>query len=530
MELNLADIFESIADVIPNHPAVVCNRSITYAQLDARSNRLASVWRAQGIGAGDHIGLLLYNSTEFVEAMVAALKLRAVPVNLNYRYVAHELVYMFDNADLVGLLYERELSETVADALAASKPMRALVAVGEGSTLLDGSESFEDVIARGSPERMDLGRSADDIIIMYTGGTTGMPRGVMWQHRDLIYGMLQGGAPGGLPVESAEEIAENIDPDNNMIILPAAPMIHGSSMFSCWVAMFTGGNTVMVHGRSYDAERMCQLISENDVNVLSLVGDAMARPLVDALVSLDGKYDLDCLAVITSQGALLSSGVRAQILEQLPDVMILNNFGTSESGHQGEAFYEGDGEDAKPRWIMNERTCVLGDDLVPVQPGSGRIGRLATSGHIPVGYYNDPVKTAKTFVEVDGVRWVIAGDRATVDEEGIIIFLGRGSQCINSGGEKVYPEEVEEALKSHPGVFDALVVGVPDARWGSRVEAVVSMRPEHPFEQSSVDASCRGRVAGYKAPRGYHVVDVVPRHPNGKPDYKRARAIAVGEV
>ena len=377
---------------------------------------------------------------------------------------------------------------------------------------------------------MDLSRSADDIIIMYTGGTTGMPRGVMWQHRDLIYGMLQGGAPGGLPVESAEEIAENIDPDNNMIILPAAPMIHGSSMFSCLVAMFTGGNTVMVHGRSYDAEKMCQLISENDVNVLSLVGDAMARPLVDALVRLDGKYDLDCLAVITSQGALLSSGVRAQLLEQLPDVMILNNFGTSESGHQGEAFYEGDGEDAKPRWIMNERTCVLGDDLVPVQPGSGRIGRLATSGHIPVGYYSDSVKTAKTFVEVDGVRWVIAGDRATVDEEGIIIFLGRGSQCINSGGEKVYPEEVEEALKSHPGVFDALVVGVPDARWGSRVEAIVSMRPEHPFEQSSVDASCRGRVAGYKAPRGYHVVDVVPRHPNGKPDYKRARAIAVGEV
>ncbi len=529
MELNLADIFESIVDVIPDHPAVVCNRTVTYRQLDERSSRLASVWRSQGIGPGDHVGLLLYNSTEFVEAMIAALKLRAVPVNLNYRYVAHELVYMFDNARLVGLLYERELADTVAEALAASAPMRALVAVGEGEALLEGAEDFEAVIERGSPERLDLERSEDDIIIMYTGGTTGMPRGVMWRHRDLLYGMLQGGAPGGVPVESAEEIAQNIDPDNTMIILPAAPMIHGSSMFSCWIAMFTGGTTVMVHGRSYDPMEMCRLISENRVSVMSLVGDAMARPLVDALERLDGRYDMDCLAVITSQGALLSGPVRARLVELLPDAMLLNNFGTSESGHQGEAFYEGDGDDAKPRWIMNERTCVLGDDLTVVEPGSGRIGRLATSGHIPLGYYNDPVKTAATFVEVDGQRWVIAGDYATVDEEGTIVFLGRGSQCINSGGEKVYPEEVEEALKAHPGVFDALVVGVPDERWGSRVEAVLAMRPGHDFDQGDIDAACRRRVAGYKAPRGYHLVDAVPRHPNGKPDYKRARAIAAGE-
>jgi len=530
MEFNLADIFESIVDVVPNNPAVVCNRALTYAELDARTNRLASTWKAQGIGPGDHIGLLLYNSTEFVEAMIAALKLRAVPVNLNYRYVAHELVYMFDNANLVGLLYERELGETVAEALSQSKPMRVLLAVGEGEALLDGAEDFEAAVERGSPARLSMARSGEDLIIMYTGGTTGMPRGVMWRHRDLLYGMLQGGAPGGLPVETAEEIRDGVDPDNTMIILPAAPMIHGSSMFSCWIAVFTGGTTVMVHGRSYDPARMVQLISENNVSVLSLVGDAMARPLVDALESLSGQYDLDCLAVITSQGALLSGGIRARLVALLPDVMILNNFGTSESGHQGEAFYEGDGEDAKPRWIMNERTCVLGDDLVPVEPGSGRIGRLATSGHIPVGYYNDPVKTAKTFVEVDGRRWVIAGDRATVDEEGIIVFLGRGSQCINTGGEKVYPEEVEEALKSHPGVFDVLVVGVPDDRWGSRVEAVIAMRPGHAFAQDSVDAACRGRVAGYKAPRGYHVVEAVPRHPNGKPDYKRAKSIATASA
>ena len=530
MEFNLADIFESIVDKVPDNPAVLCNRKLTYAELDARTNQLASAWKAKGIGPGDHVGLLLYNSTEFVEAMIAAVKLRAVPVNLNYRYVAHELIYMFDNADLVGLLYERELSGVVEEALAASSPMRVLLAVGEGDALLDGAQNFEDSVAEGSPERFAMDRKSDDIMIMYTGGTTGMPRGVMWRQKDLLYGMLQGGAPGGLPVETAEEIAENVDPENTMIILPAAPMIHGSSMFSCWIATFTGGCTVMVHGRSYNPAEMCRLIGEGTVSVLSLVGDAMARPLVDELAANRDAYDMDSLAVITSQGALLSGGVRAKLVELMPDVMIMNNFGTSESGHQGEAFYEGDGAEAKPRWIMNERTCVLDEDLNVVEPGSGRIGRLATSGHIPLGYYGDPEKTARTFVEAQGKRWVIAGDFATVDEEGIIVFLGRGSQCINSGGEKVYPEEVEEALKSHPGVFDALVVGVPDERWGNRVEAVLAMRPGVAFEEASVDTACRKVVAGYKAPRGYHVVAQVPRHPNGKPDYKRAKAIATGQA
>ncbi len=527
MPYNLADIFESIVDVVPDHPAVVCDRALTYAALDARASRLADHWRRQGLGAGDHIGLMLYNSTAYVEAMIAAFKIQAVPVNINYRYVAAELVYLFDNADLVGLVFERELREEVGRALAEVPGVREVMVTGAGQGTLPGAVEYEQALAAASPERAPAARSGDDRLIIYTGGTTGMPRGVVWRHEDVLFGALQGGAPGGLPVESAEEIAQSVDPDNVMILIPAAPLIHGSSMFATWIALLTGGCAVMVPGRSYDAAAMCALVEQEQVSVIALVGDAMARPLVDALEACP--RCMDSLAVITSQGALLSGDVRAQLTALLPDVMILNNFGTSESGHQGEAFYEEDGPQARPRWVMNERTAVLDDDLRPVVPGSGVVGRLATSGHIPLGYYNDPEKTARTFVEVDGRRWVIAGDRATVDEEGIIVFLGRGSQCINTGGEKVYPEEVEEALKSHPSVFDALVVGASDPRWGQRVEAVLQLRAGLDFDEAAVTAACRRRIAGYKAPRRYHLVDAVPRHPNGKPDYRRALAIALGQ-
>ena len=531
-EFNLADIFERIADFVPNNPALMCgDQQLSYAQLEERANKLANYWLSQGLGAGDHIGLLLYNSVEFVEAMIAALKIRAVPININYRYVAAELVYMFTNADLSAVIYQRGLCDRVSEALVDFDDLDVCMVLGSGDGgHAPGAIEYEEGLKQGSAKRDFPQRSGDDQVILYTGGTTGMPRGVMWRHHDLLFGMLQGGVPGGDPAGSIDDIIEGIDPDMTMNIVPAAPLIHGSSMFATWIAMFTGGCVALIGGRSYRAEELCRLVEKADVSVVALIGDAMARPLVDFLEANPDRYDMDSVSVVTSQGAILSGDIRARLTELLPYCSVMNNFGTSESGHQGEAFYDNDSAEAKPKWMMNERTCVVTTDLKRVTPGSGEMGRLATSGFIPQGYYKDPEKTAATFVTFEGKRWVIAGDMCTVDTEDIIHFHGRGSQCINTGGEKVFPEEVEEALKSHPAIFDALVVGVQDDKWGQRVEAVVALRSGFDFDESSVDAACRARVAGYKAPRGYHVVDAVPRHPSGKPQYSQARAIAMKET
>jgi len=526
---NFADVFEALADALPHKDAALCGANrMSFAVLDERANKLANAWKARGIGRGDHIGLLLYNSMEFLEAMLAALKLRAVPINVNYRYVAAELAYLFDNADMAGLVYEGELSAEVAGAL-AERPVEHIFRVrGEQGPGAD----YEAALASGGPERDFEPRSSDDLFIVYTGGTTGMPRGVMWRHVDLLYAGLQGGVPGGEPAEEPMDIINmaisNVEVEGEMAILPAPPLIHGNASFSTWIAWFTGGKVCLLEGRSFDAAACCALIGPEMVSVISIVGDAMGRPLADALAVAE--YDVEPLLVVQSAGAVLSGSVRHQLQTLLPDVLIMNNFGSSESGHQGAAFYDEDeGEDAKPQWLMKDNVTVIDEAFEPIVPGSGAVGRLARSGRLPMGYYKDPEKTAATFVEFGGKRWVIPGDMATVEADGTITFLGRGSVCINTGGEKVYPEEVEDALKAHPAVFDALVVGTPHERWGQQVEAVVQLRVGHDADAEALTAFCRARVAGYKVPRRFHLVPEVVRHPSGKPDYAWAKATALGE-
>lgn len=523
METNLATIYESLARAIPDSTAVVCgDRRLTYRELDQRANRLASWWRAQGIGPDDHIGLLLYNSAEFLEAMLAALKLRAVPINVNYRYVAHELEYLFDNADLVGLVYQGELAPEVRPALARSPRVRTLLWLGEGDGPTPGTP-FEAAMAAGSPEVEWGARSGTDRFVIYTGGTTGMPRGVEWHQQDLFYAALQGGAPGGDPYERAEQVAENVSPDGGMNMHPAPPLIHGASQFASWIAFCTGGKVVLVPGKSFRAEETARVLEEEDITVMQIVGDAMALPIVDELEARPRR--LDMLGCITSAGAILSGEIRRRLERLVPDTMIMNNFGASETGHQGTAFY--DEPDAKPKWFMDDRTLVLDDEGHPVVPGSGVVGRLARKGWIPQGYYKDAAKTAATFPTIHGVRYVLPGDQATVDADGNIVFLGRGAMCINTGGEKVYPEEVEEALKDHPDVQDAVVVGVPDPRWGERVVALVEPRAGVTADPAALEAWCRTKVAGYKVPRRLLLLDKIERHPSGKPDYRWAKEAAV---
>jgi acyl-CoA synthetase (AMP-forming)/AMP-acid ligase II len=522
MEVNLADLYESIADAIPDRLAVVAGaRRLSYRALDERANRLANALLDRGVKAGDHVGLYLYNGAEFLEVVLAAFKIRAVPINVNYRYVSDELSFLLKNADCVALFHSHDLASRVAavrtDAAALPK-LKLVVSVGGADA---GSVEYEALVASGSPERRFGPRSPDDLYIIYTGGTTGMPRGVMWRHEDVFYAGLQGGNPGGPALQSAAEVAPSVLAREMPIqILPAAPFIHGTAQWAAWIGWFTGGAVVVTEGRHYDADLTARLIHEENVNTLVLVGDAMARPLTDALAK-PGAPDLACLMVISSSGAILSDSVKAALQEKLPHSMILNNFGATETGHQGTAFSPG-----RPTFFMDDSNTVLDDEMKPIVPGSGVTGKLARKGRLPVGYYNDPEKTAATFLTIRGERWVVPGDLATVEEDGQITVFGRGAVCINSGGEKIFVEEVESVLKACDAIEDAVVVGVPDDRWGQRVAAVVSPRVGGAVTFALVDAHCREHLAGYKVPRELHVVASLVRQPSGKPDYRWARDVA----
>ncbi|WP_030550641.1 acyl-CoA synthetase [Streptomyces exfoliatus] len=535
MEYNLADLFESVVDVVPDrealvyvdHPGTGAERRLTYAQLDAAANRIAHHLTDAGIRPGEHLGLHLYNGVEYLQTVLACLKARIVPVNVNYRYVEEELVYLYRDADLAALVFDAEFTDRVAAALPQTEKLRHLVRVGkppEGAGPLD-CVPYAEAEASGSPERGFGPRSADDLFIIYTGGTTGMPKGVLWRQEDLFFAGLFGGDPSGEPVKRPEELSERVAAGGaGLTFFPAPPLMHGTSTLTAFIA-FHYGQRVVLH-RKYVPDEVLRTLEKEKVSSISLVGDAMLRPLVDALRGPLKGTDLSALFSLSSSGAIMSDTVRSQLQELMPNVLLLNNFGSTESGSNGRAT-----DDSGPakgfRLHVNERTQVVDPATrAPVAPGE--VGRLAQRGHVPLGYYNDPAKTAETFFERDGVRWVLLGDMATVDGEGVVTVLGRGSQCINTGGEKVYPEEVEQALKSHPDVYDALVAGVPDARWGNHVAAVVQLRADAPpLDLESLQTHCRPRLAGYKVPRQLVLTDRIQRSPSGKADYRWARSVAV---
>lgn len=529
MEFNLGDLLESVADAVGDREAVVCgDRRLTYAQLDQRATRLANHLLASGIGPGDHIGLYLYNGIEYLEASLAAFKIRAMPININYRYVEEELRYLFDNADLAGVVHHREFAPRVA--AVASPSLRMLVAVEDSSDvpLLPGAVEYERALAGAPAERDFPARSGDDLYILYTGGTTGMPKGVMWRHEDLFFAALMGGNPYGAPPERPEQVAENAKNGPAITALPAAPLMHGAAQWAALIYLLSGGKLVLASSKRFDPDLIWRLVEQERVNTIAIVGDAMARPLAEALEEPGASYDTSSLFVIGSGGATYSEGVKAQLRAKLPNIMLLDSFGGSEGGNQGQGVDPDEGARG-PRFRSGDHTAVLDEDLRPLPPGTGKVGMLARRGHIPLGYYKDPEKTAKTFIEAHGSRWVVAGDMAMVEADSTITLLGRGSNCINSGGEKIFPEEVESALRSHPAVFDAIVVGVPDSRWGERVSAVVQPRAGATPTLEELETHCRTRIAGYKVPRELHLVDEVQRQPSGKPDYKWAKSVAMHE-
>jgi acyl-CoA synthetase (AMP-forming)/AMP-acid ligase II len=523
MAKNFADLFEHAADAFGDRIAVTCGESeVTYAELDERINRLAHHLAGLGVGPGDHVGLYAHNSIPAVETLLAACKLRAGAVNINYRYTEGELRYMFADSDLVALVYDREFAPRV-DATAKEAPglrgttqTSPLVVIDDGSdaAMGDGIE-YEAALAAASPRRDFPPRSNDDVYILYTGGTTGFPKGVMWRHED-IWRTLGGGIDftTGIPLEDEWEQSRRGLETAGMVRLCAAPLIHGLAQISVFMSLFTG-DTMVLPAR-FDPDEVWQAVERHKVNLLQIVGDAMARPLIEAYQS--GGYDASSLVALSSTAALFSPVVKDACAKALPNVVITEAIGSSETGFGGLAFVAAGAESrGGPTVTPGPDVIVLDDE--GRRAGPGQVGRLARGGHVPLGYYKDPVKTAALFAEVDGKRYTVPGDLARVEADGTITLLGRGNTCVNTGGEKVFPEEVEGALKSHPDVFDALVIGVPDERLGQRVAALVQPREGAAIDLAGLESHLRGQIAGYKVPRSIWVVDAVARTPSGKPDY-----------
>jgi acyl-CoA synthetase (AMP-forming)/AMP-acid ligase II len=514
---NLADLWEAIADHVPERVALRCRgQQRTYAQLEERSNRLAHWFLEQGVGPDQHIGLYLQNCIEYVEGTLAAYKIRAVPINVNYRYTAGELRHLFNDADLVGVLHQADYNDRVAEVAPGTPTLHWSLATGT---------DYERALDPSSAERDFDPRSGDDHYILYTGGTTGMPKGVVWRHEDAFFACMAGGDPTRPEVTSAEELVERIAPHQSTF-LALAPLMHAAGGWTVMIYLF-GGNRVVLWAGPLDATEVWRTIERESVTATSAVGDAVMRPLLDAWDSIDPKPDTSSLASFSSGGAPLSPALRERFLATFPTLPLSDGYGSSETGIQaGRLFVGPTGDKPESQFVARQAVVMDEDTRQPIPPGTGKVGRIARTGRIPLGYYNDPTKSASTFVEWDGRRWSLTGDMGTIAADGSITLLGRGSICINTGGEKVYPEEVEAVLRQDEAVYDVVVVGAPDERWGQRVVAVVEPTPGTAPTEDDLRALARGLLAGFKVPKQVIFVDKVVRSPTGKADYRWAADVA----
>jgi acyl-CoA synthetase (AMP-forming)/AMP-acid ligase II len=531
MSLNLADLFEAVVDEIPDRPALVCgDERRSFRELDRRANQLAHALTEWGISPGDHVGIHMRNSVQFVEAMLACLKVRAVPVNINYRYTESELTYLYNNSQVVAVLADSEFLPVIEATLPACPRVATVVKFGPAAASQRAAVAyidFEEAIAGKPVARGFAPRSDDDRFIIYTGGTTGMPKGVVWRQEDFFMAALAGGNHNGPPFTDSRELAAAAasNPHPMTLILPA-PLMHGAAVYSVFSGFFGGATQVLM--RAFDPVEALRLIQDEQASCITVVGDAMARPLADAIARLGSSYDLSSLLMVSSGGALWSRSSKDQLLELMPNLLLRDGFGASESGVDGTLETDADGN---MRVVGNPNMSVVDEKLRPIEPGSGDLGYIARSGHVPLGYFNDPDKTAETFPVVDGVRMSILGDMGRIDADGSIVLLGRGSVCINTGGEKVFPEEVEAAVKSHPAVMDAVVAGRPHERYGEQVSAVVQLRDGvTDIDADEIAEHCRSTIAGYKVPRSIVVVPTIVRSPAGKADYRWARTILAEAV
>ena len=534
---NWATLWEALADAQPDHVAVVVgDQQMRWRDLDERAAELAGALTAEGIGAGSKVGQLLFNCIEYLETVYALFKVRATPVNVNYRYLADEVVYILDNADAEVLVFHGSLGDRLASVVERLPHLRLLLQVDDGSPLVDGARWYHEFLASAAPAPR-IERSGEDYLFLYTGGTTGMPKGVMWRHVDL-FGALGFTGYGSMGLEvptTADEvgrIAAGLNASGRSPVnLCAPPLMHGTALFLAISAFVMGGTVVLLGERRFDADELWRLVEEHHVTQLSIVGDAFARPMVAALEAAEAggrAYDLSSVQRIVSTGATLSADHKKAFQQRCPATVILDMIGASEGGPFALSMTMPGTEPAATAVFTAPPNAVVIDDVTgrPADRGSGVVGMLAVSGPMPQGYWKDEIKSANTFRMIDGVRYTVPGDYATIGADGTVHLLGRGSVCINTGGEKVYPEEVEVAARSHPGVLDCNAVGVPDERFGQAVTLVASKTPGTDISGDELIEHVRTQIAAYKAPKRVVWVDAVYRSPSGKADYRWAAATA----
>jgi len=533
---NWATLWEAFADAQPDETAVVIGETtLTWRQLDDQAARLAAALGERGVEVGTRLAQLMYNCPEYLESAYAAFKLRATPVNVNYRYKAPEIAYICNNAGAEVLVFHGSLGERVAEAALTMSTVRVLLQVDDGAPLIAGAEWYHEVVAACEPAPR-IERSGDDTLMLYTGGTTGNAKGVVWRHLDLFGGLASTAySSAGIEVPSTVEDVGRIAAElrtrgESPVMLCAPPLMHGTALFLAIGAFVMGGTVVLLGGRSFDADELWDLVEQHRVTQISLVGDAFARPLNAALdaAEVDGALrDLSSVKRIVSTGATLSAEQKRGLMSRATNAMIFDMIGASEGGPFAVSMTMPGDEPPETAVFTAPPNVVTIDDAtgMPLQRGSLTPGMLAATGAMPRGYWQDEARTAETFRFIDGVRYTVPGDYALIAEDGTVTLLGRGSVCINSGGEKIYPEEVEVAARRHPNVVDATVVGVPHERFGETVVLVCSVSA--PTTADAIIATVKELIADYKAPRRVVFVDEVYRAPNGKADYRWAREQAI---
>ncbi|MFA5566400.1 MAG: AMP-binding protein [Acidimicrobiia bacterium] len=529
---NFADVWETIANVAGDRLALAhADTHRSWKEMDERANGFANALLSLGVNEQDKVAQYLYNCAEYMESQFGIFKAGLVPVNTNYRYMDEELVYLWDNSDTVAVVFHGVFSERIEAVRDRVPGVKGWFWVDDGhGSCPDWATPYEDA-ATSHPERVTApwGRKGEHILMLYTGGTTGMPKGVMWQQEDLISRL---GSPNNAVLAGEpdyEAFAASL-PDPGLVTLPACPIMHGTGWFSALIGLLTGGAVVTLAGRSYDVVEMLDTIEREGVNGVAVVGDVFTKPMVAALDSSPNKWDITSLKMMNSSGVMWSESVKQGLLKHHPDMILVDAFSSSEALGMGQSISGGGMAAKTAKFDLGTEARVIDDNGQDVKPGSGEIGRVAVGGLQPLGYYKDEKKTAETFITIDGQRYSMPGDYATVEADGTLTLLGRGSVCINTGGEKVFPEEVEEVLKTHPGVSDAVAVGVPDEKFGQVVTAVVEAKDGTQASADELINHVKSQLAGYKAPKHVVMVDTIGRAVNGKVDYKRLTTLARDEL
>ena len=537
MEMHFATVWESITDELGDQLALIHGDTRrSWTEYDDRAARLAAAYIAAGLGPDSKIGLYLYNGPEYLEAQYGGFKMRGVPVNVNYRYLDEELWYLLDNSDAEAIVFHSSLGERVARVLPRLPKLKLLIEVDDGEAgAVPGSVGYEDVVAGHQPMPR-ITRYEDDIYMLYTGGTTGLPKGVMYAQGGHTGGLVQSSFPllGVVPPTDASLIAGIVGnarrTGNEVISIPSCPLMHGTGMWlGAMAPHLMGGSVITLQARSLDSDELLTVIQDEKATNLVIVGDSFAKPIVHAIdVAIEaGKpYDTSSLKIIVSSGVMWTAEVKDQLLDRIPQTMLLDAMGSTE-GTMGMQLSMRGMPAETARFSQAPTTKVFTDDDREVQPGSDEVGMVAAGGSVPLGYFKDEEKSARTFRVIDGKRYSFPGDMAKVNADGSLELLGRGSQVINTAGEKVFPEEVEEAIKRAEGILDCLVVGLEDDKFGQAVTAVASLAEDETTTEAAVIASVKSELAGYKAPKRVFFVDEVPRAPNGKADYKAAKQLAL---